>query len=80
MSASSKELRIRAASLRAQGVAMLREADDLETLASEIEQAAPSPHAKPKRRYAPPIDDASQLSELDMKRAEAALRRMGIPT
>lgn len=77
---SRKELLIRAASLRAQGEAMLREARELETLASEMEEAAPTPHAKPKRRYDPPPDASAQLSELDMKRAEAALRRNGIPT
>lgn len=72
-------LRALAARLRAAGDQLAQEAAALERAAEQMEasaHAAPPPHTQ--RGPLLRIPDGPAPSELDQRRAEAALRRMGI--
>lgn len=70
--ARARELRARAASARAQGEALLREAHELDEIADGLE--APTPHARRRPRAPePPIPGADRVTALDAARARRAL-------
>lgn len=68
----ARELRARAASARAQGEALLREALELEEIAESLD-AAPRPHTRRRRPPEPPIPGIERVTELDAARARRAL-------